>query len=210
MIKNYDFFVFDFDDTLIETGDLHRHAYELALQNTNLNTAFNYGELAGIDTNTAFQSLGFNDQESQELTILKRSYYDQLTKESLPQWVPGMQEVLDALDAINLSYAIVSSGSRIRILHILMELNSLDRFDFIVSRDDVETSKPNPEPYLSALSRMRVSADKALVIEDSLNGYTSASTAGFAVWQLTRTEMDDIFSPISGDSNELKEMILGK
>jgi beta-phosphoglucomutase len=54
-------------------------------------------------------------------------------------------------------------------------------FDAIVTGDDTDLHKPNPEPYLLALERLGLRADEAMAIEDSPNGVRSAKAAGLLV-----------------------------
>ena len=51
-------------------------------------------------------------------------------------------------------------------------------FDAIVTGDDTARHKPDPEPYLAALDRLGLPADRALAIEDSPNGVRSADRGG--------------------------------
>ena len=46
----------------------------------------------------------------------------------------------------------------------------LDTFDAIVTGDDVQQKKPDPEIFLLAASRLSLSPAKCIVIEDALNG----------------------------------------
>jgi beta-phosphoglucomutase-like phosphatase (HAD superfamily) len=50
--------------------------------------------------------------------------------------------------------------------------------EFVLAREDYELSKPDPEPYLTGLRRLRTSAEKCLVVEDSQRGLQSAIAAG--------------------------------
>ncbi|MDW7680796.1 MAG: HAD family phosphatase [bacterium] len=59
------------------------------------------------------------------------------------------------------------TGNVLRILEIT------DMFDFIATRDDVETGKPDPEIYLLAASQLAVDPGNCLVIEDSVAGIKS-------------------------------------
>ncbi len=62
-----------------------------------------------------------------------------------------------------------------KVLEIL-ELNNM--FDFIATRDDVETGKPDPEIYILVASQLAAEPGNCLVIEDSLNGIKAALAAG--------------------------------
>lgn len=54
-------------------------------------------------------------------------------------------------------------------------------FSFTISADDVERTKPFPDPYLEAAKRMSVYPSECVVFEDSLTGISSAQEAGCAV-----------------------------
>jgi beta-phosphoglucomutase-like phosphatase (HAD superfamily) len=47
----------------------------------------------------------------------------------------------------------------------------------MVAREDYENSKPDPEPYLIALARMKLAPENCLVIEDSDRGLAAARAA---------------------------------
>ena len=51
-------------------------------------------------------------------------------------------------------------------------------FAHIISRDDVTKGKPDPEPYLTAISRFGSRAEQTLVFEDSGHGIAAALGAG--------------------------------
>ena len=69
----------------------------------------------------------------------------------------------------------------------------LDRFETISTGDEAENSKPDPEIYLTALDRLGARPERAIAIEDSANGLTSAKRAGMfcvAVPNRMTREMD--------------------
>jgi HAD superfamily hydrolase (TIGR01509 family) len=51
-------------------------------------------------------------------------------------------------------------------------------FELILAREDYSQSKPHPEPYLTALDRLSVAAERSIAIEDSARGLQSALAAG--------------------------------
>ena len=53
-----------------------------------------------------------------------------------------------------------------------------DLFDEIVTGDDIEKGKPDPQPYLRALGKLGISGAGSIVIEDSKIGIISAQKAG--------------------------------
>ncbi len=50
--------------------------------------------------------------------------------------------------------------------------------DFVLTREDYVSSKPDPEPYLLALQTFGANAGDCLVVEDSQRGLQSAIAAG--------------------------------
>ena len=90
----------------------------------------------------------------------------------------GLIELLDYLDLKNISYVIASSSGRDRIKYLLEKEGILQRFNVIISGDDVEKSKPAPDIFLKAIEIMNCSKDEALILEDSENGYIAAKESG--------------------------------
>ena len=208
MIRKPEFLYFDFDDTLIDVGLLHAAAFKLTIDATDLEFKLDYRSIAGLDTESAFQLLGFSKSESEKLAKVKRKHFSDLAKNSEPTWVEGIPDLLDSLDEKGIRYGVVSSGARHRIRETLIDLDSLSRFVFIISREDVKQPKPHPEPFLLAISKSNASIGESLVVEDSLSGYVSATSAGLDVWQLMVNFGEDVFAANSGSANELKKWII--
>jgi HAD superfamily hydrolase (TIGR01509 family) len=90
----------------------------------------------------------------------------------------GAVALLDALDAAKLPKAIVTSSSRSTARQHLRLAGIVDRFDAILTRDDVNRGKPSPDLYLLAARRLGVAPQACLAIEDSNPGVTAAHAAG--------------------------------
>jgi HAD superfamily hydrolase (TIGR01509 family) len=121
-----------------------------------------------------------------------------------------MKEILEMLDRNHLPYAIVTSGSKKRVTLLLNRLQWYARFEFIIAREDARASKPKPDPYIEAFSRIRLPKSKILVVEDSDNGVTSAKKAGFTVWQLIGPTSNQLLTNNAGDSEALMNWILSR
>jgi HAD superfamily hydrolase (TIGR01509 family) len=90
----------------------------------------------------------------------------------------GTVELLDALRAAEYPMAIVTSSSR-RTADAHLRLAGIhDRFDAILTRDDVIKGKPDPELYLLAASRFGVTPETCVAVEDSNHGVAAALAAG--------------------------------
>jgi HAD superfamily hydrolase (TIGR01509 family) len=95
---------------------------------------------------------------------------------SLPV-VDGAVELVDGVRALGVPTALVTSSFRVLLDAALVRLGS-HRFDVTISGDEVARGKPHPEPYLTGCDRLAVDPTAAVVVEDALNGVTSAEAAG--------------------------------
>lgn len=93
----------------------------------------------------------------------------------------GVVPLLDYLDARKLKRAIATSSSRARTDAHLRHVGIYERFDAIVTRDDVTRGKPDPEPYLRAAAAIGIDPAYCLAVEDSHNGARAAHAAGIRV-----------------------------
>lgn len=96
------------------------------------------------------------------------------------QLVPGALDLLTECKSNNLKSALVTASGR-RLMNVVVKNFPRDLFDVVVSGDDVENSKPDPEPYLTAAKLLSVDIKKSVVIEDSLTGVTSGLASGAQV-----------------------------
>jgi HAD superfamily hydrolase (TIGR01509 family) len=95
--------------------------------------------------------------------------------------LPGVCEVLAQAEACGAYKAVGSSSPASWVRTHLANLGLLERFDVIVTQDDVSFAKPAPDIFLRVLQKLEVAPDKALVLEDSLNGVRAARAAGIRV-----------------------------
>jgi len=61
------------------------------------------------------------------------------------------------------------------------------KFNLVLTRDDVENGKPEPDIYLEATKKLGLTSRECLVIEDSVNGIRAAQRAGMAVFAVTNS-----------------------
>ncbi|TDC72103.1 HAD family hydrolase, partial [Streptomyces hainanensis] len=99
-----------------------------------------------------------------------------------PHTMPGVGELLDALDARGLPYCVASSGGHPRIRHSLTHSGLWPRFaGRIFSADDVARGKPAPDLFLHAARESGHPPARCLVIEDSPAGVDAALAAAMPV-----------------------------
>jgi HAD superfamily hydrolase (TIGR01509 family) len=92
--------------------------------------------------------------------------------------MPGLMELLDALETAGVPKGICTSSSR-RVLRAVLEQFRMEpRFQFTLAAEDITHGKPHPEIYLKAAECFGVPPSKMLVLEDSQTGCRAAAAAG--------------------------------
>lgn len=94
-----------------------------------------------------------------------------------PLTIEGIPETLSGLHGKYLM-AIVTSCHRNHFDQIHRSTGLLPYFDFVLTREDYQHSKPSPEPYLKALKYSGFSKSQCLVVEDTERGVAAAIAAG--------------------------------
>ncbi|TGC07926.1 HAD family hydrolase [Methanolobus halotolerans] len=72
----------------------------------------------------------------------------------------------------------VASGADRKIVNSLISRFYPDTFDVVISGEDVNNGKPDPEPYLKAVDRLGLEKEECLVVENAPLGVRSAKNAG--------------------------------
>ncbi|MFQ5988900.1 MAG: HAD-IA family hydrolase [Candidatus Methylomirabilales bacterium] len=187
--------IFDVDGTLVETErDGHRVAFNHAFERMGLPDRWDealYGELLCVTGGRERLHFYFDryrplpdaerDRLVQELHGIKTQAFRQLIDESLLTARPGILRLLDEFHHKCFTTAVATTGSRGWVEPLLEGVLGQDRFSriaLIVTGEDVARKKPDPEAYTLALSKLRVSPEEALAIEDSRNGLEAAKAAG--------------------------------
>lgn len=94
---------------------------------------------------------------------------------------PGVLALLDALAAAEVPLAVASSSPADWVVGHLRERGLVDRFRHVCTGDEVLRTKPDPALYLLACERLGVDPERAVAVEDSVNGVHAARAAGMAV-----------------------------
>lgn len=96
----------------------------------------------------------------------------------LPQPVAGAAEAIAWARAAGIPLALVTSATTRWAVKVLEPFGGMAAFDASVTRDDIETGKPDPACYALACRRLGVDAGAAAACEDAPDGVRSAAGAG--------------------------------
>ena len=171
----------DMDGTLLDTEQVYLTSLITALE------AYGYREataichamigLPGPECEAMLRDHYGADFPLADVNAAYAAHRDDLLACGLPL-KPGAPELLETLHAAKCPMALVTSSSR-RTADRYLELAGIrDRFDAVLTRDDVVRGKPHPDLYLLAAERLRVSPHACVAVEDSSPGVTAAHAAG--------------------------------
>lgn len=94
---------------------------------------------------------------------------------------PGVMELLDFLEEHKIPKVVASSNQR-KIIQLLLEKNQLTGyFETIISAENVQRAKPDPEIFLVANEYLGTKKHETLILEDSQNGILAATQANIPV-----------------------------
>lgn len=178
--------LWDHDGVLVDTERLYLKATREQLAKVGIELSDElYRRYLLVDGTGAFhlaEQRGVPAEEINALKALRNRRYSELLA-SEPLLFPGVLALLKAL-ARRYRMAIVTSSLREHFDTIHRTTGLPDFFELILTRECYERSKPDPEPYLTALTRMGLRAEQCLVIEDSERGLRAAKAAGLRCWVL--------------------------
>src|SRR2546421_2118770 len=90
---------------------------------------------------------------------------------------PSTKDVLNELREIKLRLALATSSVSASARPFLDRHRITGFFDVIITGDEIERGKPEPDIYLRAAEKLDMPANECLVIEDSLSGIAAAKAA---------------------------------
>ncbi|MDZ7617866.1 MAG: HAD family phosphatase [Patescibacteria group bacterium] len=173
--------VFDMDGLMFNTEEVYtevgsclmrRRGHEFTEEIKNL--------MMGLQAREGFalviKHLGLNDTVDGIIEESDGEYLALVTDRIRP--MPGLLDLLDALERAGTPKAIATSTSLRLASANLTPLGFQSRFAFVLTAEDIQRGKPDPEIYLTAASRLNLPPAEILVLEDSQNGCRAAVAAG--------------------------------
>lgn len=109
----------------------------------------------------------------------QRARMDRVDREGLLRTKPGLPQLLDWLREHNIPRAVASSSRRFSVEGHLRTAGILRAFNAVITGDQVEHSKPDPEIFEKAAAALGADPSRCLVLEDSPNGVRAGAAGGF-------------------------------
>lgn len=181
--------LFDLDGTLVDTMPLHFQAYRDVLAELGIPLSFKtfMASSGGAARETIPRLLNGNvcALPVEEIHRRKVARADQLFSESPPSKLPCAM-LLPAF-ARAFPIGLVSSGSRRSVETTLAAMGWSSVFQVIVTGDDVQKGKPDPEGYLKGARALGAAPEDCLVFEDMDDGVAAARAAGMQIFDVRKT-----------------------
>jgi HAD superfamily hydrolase (TIGR01509 family) len=173
--------VFDMDGLMFNTEEVYTAVgTELLRRRGREFTAELKDEMMGLRPQPTFETMIRHCKLSdtwEELAAESNRLFIGLLAERLAP-MPGLFELLEALERAGVPKAIGTSSSRELVDACLRPFGLGLRFQFILAAEDIVEGKPQPEIYLMAARRFGVLPGEMAVLEDSRNGCLAAAAAG--------------------------------
>jgi HAD superfamily hydrolase (TIGR01509 family) len=175
--------LFDIDGTLLDSNDAHAHAWLDALRGHGKSVPFDLlrskigmggdkllREVAGIEDD----SVDGRSITERRIAILKAHYLADIGP------FPGARVLVDRLRSRGLVCAAVTSARAADVADRLRVAAVADLIDPVVSSDDAENSKPDPDHVQVALDKLGLAANECVMVGDTPYDIESAARASVA------------------------------
>lgn len=202
--------IFDLDGTLIQTEVLKANSYALAISELTHNDV---EKNAVLETFNAY--VGLSRQEV--VQGLSKQFYNQLNAHLKIDGIEGIGEkliakrlsiyrgILDNTQLLSEHFCPFTLGLFNRLYQddfilvlatmshlpeakkVTQTMDIYDKFNLVLTRDDVEHGKPEPDIYIKAIRLLGLESDECMVIEDSVNGILAAQNAKMTVFAVTNS-----------------------
>lgn len=182
--------LFDHDGVLVNSMPFHVQAWQevMARYNVEIDPLEIYMQ-EGATTMEVAAELCHRHRKSaspelvQRIVAEKRDRYLAINRTTINE---GVMEFIEDMRERRYRMGIVTGSIRAQVEPVLGEY-ALSLFDCMITADDVEYGKPDPEPYIRGAQKLGCTPSACLVIENAPLGITSAKAAGMHVIAITST-----------------------
>ncbi|MCQ2547368.1 MAG: HAD family hydrolase [Clostridia bacterium] len=173
-----DTLVFDFDGTLMDTNSViiesWQHTYRTFTGHEGdmdyiLNT---FGEPLETSMENAFPDVPVDESVKVYRTWHREHFWDMI------ELFPGVEEMLKEAKARGYKVGIATSRVEVTLYQGLEKYGLMDYFDEIITAEEVENHKPDPECILKVLDKLQSPPENAAMIGDSKLDMMCAHNAG--------------------------------
>jgi beta-phosphoglucomutase len=201
--------LWDMDGTLLDSAEYHWLAWREALAAERFPLTYEqFVATFGQRNDTILRGYfgaEFPDAEVVRIGAAKEVLYRTLVQERGIELLPGVRSWLTRLHVEGWRQAIASAAPRLNIEAILAALDITWCFDALVSAEDVQRGKPDPQVFLLAAERVGVPPARCIVVEDAPAGLEAGRRAGARTIGVRTSHADLSADIVVGTLDELDE-----
>jgi beta-phosphoglucomutase len=215
--------IFDFDGVLVDSEKLHYQAFNRTLTKYHYQLSLRdyYDRFLGLSDEELLRvvdkegKLSLSNQQFEKLLGEKANLFKEMAATEAGI-IEGVPQFLNMLAGNKIPIGICSGALLPEIEMILKGALLRNHFDVIVSAEQVERGKPDPEGFLLALKLLNkrmhksIQPENCIVIEDSHWGLEAAKAAGMQTVAITNTYAAEHLKPADKVIEHLNDLSIAE
>ncbi|CAN5835710.1 beta-phosphoglucomutase family hydrolase [soil metagenome] len=186
-------FIFDWDGVIIDSHAQHEESWELLFKELGRPMPEGFFKATFGMRNQQIIPMCFDFVKADDLQTIadlgnrKEVLYRDILRRDGISPLPGVENLLKELKALDIPTVVGSSTPRLNIETIMAMTGLAEYFQAIVSAEDVTVGKPDPQVFLKAAQKISRTPDQCIVFEDAHVGIEAGKRAGMKVIALATT-----------------------
>lgn len=176
--------IFDLDGVIVDTAHYHYLAWKRLAKELGFDLTIEQNELLkGVSRMRSLEiilelgGISLSEAEKERIASKKNGWFVEYVNEMKPTEIfPGVKEMLKSIRSKGIKVALASSSKNAP--RVIQLLNIENEFDTVVDGTMIVHSKPDPEIFLLAASKLGIAPSSCVVFEDAEAGVEAALAAG--------------------------------
>jgi HAD superfamily hydrolase (TIGR01509 family) len=173
--------LFDIDGTLLDSNDAHARAWVDVLRGHGKDVPFDLvRKKIGMGGDKLLMQVAGIDDQSTEGKLLSERRTALFKALYLPDLgpLPGARALVERLRSRGLKCAVVTSSGSAELADLLREAAVANLFEVMITSDDADASKPDPDLVQAALAKLGIGPRETVMIGDTPYDVAAAARAG--------------------------------
>lgn len=191
--KNIKGLIFDMDGTVIDSNKHGFDAWTKAFEP--FEVTFKYEdyvkELGAKGEEIVKKHVVVSDEEASKIVENKNKFFKENVETKGLESMQFIQPILDQAREMELKLALATGSKRDKLNLIFKHVDLRHYFDDIITADEVNNGKPDPEIFLKAAEKLGLEPGEIIVWEDAELGVKAAKNAHMKCVCITTTQMGD-------------------
>ncbi|MNJ94972.1 Phosphorylated carbohydrates phosphatase [compost metagenome] len=175
--------IFDMDGVVVNTEPIGYHANQQLYKSLNITVSDDvYSTFIGNSDKNIIQKLKdlypISLSHDELLEENYRYFFETFDTIEDLEMLPGVKDLIEDFYNNDMRLILASSASKKKIEKVFDRFDLHKYFDYKISGEDFEFSKPHPAIFQEAVAKSGFAKEECIVIEDSTNGIKAAKAAG--------------------------------